>query len=88
MEDMALKLATEPKVNNRPKMSKPLPAVPPGAAPVWAEGYTARLAGEDRQANPYLDTVDAQEDQWDDGWLYADGAIARVRALSSPEEER
>ena len=69
-------------------MSKPPPPIPPGATPVWAEGYAARLFGLERQDNPYLDAADLQEDQWDDGWLFADVEITRRGMLSSPDEEQ
>ena len=63
-------------------MSKAAPRLASGIAvkPAWAEGYSARLRGLSRQDNPYLDAADMAEDQWDDGWLFADVEIARGRA--------
>jgi ribosome modulation factor len=51
--------------------------MPPGATDVWAEGYLARLNGRYRESNPYLSSTDEREDQWDDGWLFADAEILR-----------
>jgi hypothetical protein len=62
-------------------MSESSSHVPPGATPAWAQGYTARLHGLDRQDNPYLNAADAREDQWDDGWLFADAELARRGGL-------
>jgi len=64
-------------------MSKPAPKISPVALAVWAEGYTARLHGLERQGNPYLNAADLREDQWDDGWLFADLEIARGKAPTS-----
>jgi hypothetical protein len=50
------------------------------ATPAWAEGYSYRLHGLERQDNPYLNAADGREAQWDDGWLYADAALARGQA--------
>ena len=61
-------------------MTETPPLRPPAdAPPAWAEGYAARLFGLERQDNPYLDAGDSAEDQWDDGWLFADIEITRDR---------
>lgn len=64
--------------------SRPPSTASPGAA--WAEGYAARLRGHERQANPYLNAADAREDQWDDGWLFADVEITGGRLGSRDKE--
>jgi ribosome modulation factor len=51
--------------------------MPTDAMPVWAQGYVARLSGLNRARNPYLNGTDARQDQWDDGWLFADAEIVR-----------
>jgi hypothetical protein len=67
-------------------MSDPRPPgnPPKNATRVWAEGYAARLSGFERQDNPYLDGEDFREEIWDDGWLHADGEIARGRLPGQP----
>jgi ribosome modulation factor len=61
------------------------PKIPDGATPAWTEGYKARLAGQERLDNPYLHAADEDEEQWDDGWLFAAGKIVRD-AISEPEK--
>jgi hypothetical protein len=58
--------------------------LPPAAAPAWVQGFAARVQGFYRLDNPYLDAVDEREDQWDDGWLFAQNKIHRA-AISRPE---
>jgi hypothetical protein len=41
------------------------------------------ITGE--QVNPYLHAADEDEEQWDDGWLFAAGKIVRD-AISEPEK--
>ena len=64
-------------------MSNSRPSAPSGTL-TWAEGYTARLSGHERQDNPYLDEADAREDQLDNGWLFADAEIARGVLSAAP----
>jgi hypothetical protein len=40
---------------------------------------------KDRLDNPYLDAAEDNEEQWDDGWLFADAEIRRG-AISEPEK--
>jgi ribosome modulation factor len=63
------------------------PKIPDGATPAWTEGYKARLAGKERLDNPYLDGVEDNEEQWDDGWLFADAEILRG-AMAEPERPK
>jgi hypothetical protein len=57
------------------------PVLPATATPPWAEGYIGRIHGLSRRDNPYLGCADFREDNWDDGWLYADESLQATSAL-------
>jgi hypothetical protein len=54
------------------------PIIPiPDAAPAWVDGFKARIQGLRRLENPYFESEEEREDQWDNGWLFAESEIAR-----------